>query len=119
MGMLDILINDNKEPIQNIKYIYILDVVWKLNSFNSFPIKPFTEITQLVKTEDDSFEFKINGSDEIYRTNYGWAIIENNETNIKKYKEYLNVMKQIKTLESEANRLRDLVLDLDGPSKIK
>lgn len=51
MGMLDYLINSNKEPKEDMEYVYLLDEVWKPGELGSHPIKFGSIVTNVTKSE--------------------------------------------------------------------
>ena len=118
MSVLDILINDNKGPKKGMEYIYLLNMVWRPNSLKSIPIKRGTIVHNVKKLPNDSFEFNIDDSGTIYRTNYGWSLVENTEDNRSRLEDYETANNKLKELEVEVKRLRSRVSDLDGKSKI-
>lgn len=118
MGMLDALINSNKEPKAGMEYIYLLDVAWILGKLETAPVEFGCIMTDVVKLENDSFEFTHKESGERYRTNYGWALAENTPENIERINAYMESEKKLNEVKRENKRLRNLIIDLDGPKKI-
>lgn len=118
MGVFDQLIRSNKEPKKGMKYIYLLDKVWKNNELGSYPIKFGSVVVDVIKLENDSFEFKDEETGEVWRTNYGWTLAEKTEENIENINKYLKSKKKLDDLKKETNKLRSDIIDLDGPSKI-
>jgi len=118
MGTLDYLISSNKTPIEGMSYIYIFDKVWLPNELGSYPIKYGSDIIDVVKLENDSFEFTVKETGKRCRTNYGWAIAENTPENLEKIKRYLESDAKLDELKKETYKLRDEIIDLDGPKKI-
>ena len=120
MGMLDVLIHKNKEPKVGMEYIYLLDMVWIIDGKGkSKEIEYGSVMTDVVKLENDSFEFTHKESGKKYRTNYGWALCEKTEDNTLKISEYIKSNEKLKKLKNEVSILRDSIIDLDGPGKLK
>jgi len=119
MGTLDYLINSNKESKKGMEYVYLFDMVWKLGEMEFYPIKFGSIVKDVVKRGNDSFEFTDKETNKRYTTNYGWALAENTAGNLEKIDKYLESNEKLKKLEKETNILRDEIIDLDGPSKIK
>jgi hypothetical protein len=118
MGMFDALINSNKEPKFGMEYIYLLDVAWIIGTFDTVSVDFGCIMTDVVKLPNDSFEFTHKETGKRYRTNYGWALAENTPENVERINAYLESNKKLKEVEKENSRLRNLIIDLDGPKKI-
>jgi len=118
MHPLDYLINDNKEPKEDMEYIYLLDMANKPNEFGSFPMSIGTIITNVKRLYGDTFEFKDKETGEIYRTNYGWALAENTPENLIRIENYFIAKNELELIEKKTKRLRDKIVNLDGPIKI-
>lgn len=109
MGMLDILINSNKTPKDGMEYIHL----------NTEPI-PFGSIVKnVIKLDNDSFDFINKDTGVKYHTNYGWALAENTPENVQRLNDYLELKKEWEALHKKVKELRNKVIDLNGPSKIK
>ena len=54
----------------------------------------------------------------VYRTNYGWSLVENTPENRVKLDLYLESDKKLEELKKETRRLRNNVKDLDGSSRL-
>lgn len=119
MGQLDYLIHSNKEPKEGMEYIYLLDMVWRPGELGDLPMEYGSIMTDVVKLENDSFEFTHKETGERYRTNYGWALAENTPENVEKINQYIESKKELEELERITNKLRNEISDLDGPSKIE
>lgn len=118
MGMLNYLINSNKEPKEGMEYVYLLDEVCKPGEFGSHPIKFGSIVIFVTKMENDSFEFTDKETSKRWRTNYGWALAEHTPENLERIDKYLESNKKLDELKKENRKLRDEIIDLDGPSKI-
>lgn len=116
MGMLDFLINDNKKPTVGMEYIYLLDMVWEDGRFESLPFEYGSIVTDVEIMDNSSFKFKLKGSDKIYKTNYGWSLVENTVENKIKLDKYLESNKKLEEIKIETKRLRNEVKDLNGQS---
>jgi hypothetical protein len=120
MNVLDSLINKNKEPKEGMEYLYVHDMIWKPNKLEGYPVKFGAKIIvdNVVKLKNDSFQFTIKGTEEIYRTNYGWALVENTKENILRLNNYLSAKDVLLQFENYVKVLRQEVIDLNGPSKL-
>lgn len=118
MHPLDYLIHDNKEPKEEMEYIYLLDMIWKPNVFGSFPMTIGTIMTNVKRLHNDSFEFTDKETGERYRTNYGWALAENTPENLIRIEEYNIAKNEMDVLKKKVKKLRNKITDLDGPRKI-
>ena len=118
MGMLDALINSNKEPKAGMEYIYLLDVAWIIGTFDTVEVERGCIMTDVVKRHNDSFEFTHKESGKRYETNYGWALAENTPENIERINAYMESENKLNEVKRENKRLRNLIIDLDGPKKI-
>jgi len=117
MGIFDLLINNNKNPKEDMEYIYLLDEVWKPGKIGSYPIKQGSIVTDVTKLGNDSFEFIDKESGEKFRTNYGWTLAESTPENIERIKAYEECALRLNEIEKERDSLRSKVLDLNGSSK--
>lgn len=118
MGMLDFLINQNKEPKEGMEYIYLHDMVFIIGKLDSVKVKYGSIVTDVVKLENDSFEFTLKEDGKSYCTNYGWSLAENTPENLDRINAYLESDKKLEKLKKETYKLRNLVIDLDGPKRI-
>jgi hypothetical protein len=100
MGFLDSLITKTESVPNNGEYIYNLDMVWKPGYSEHIPVSPGIIVINVKKLENNSFTFNIKADDTntLYRTNYGWAFIENAPDNILLYNEQLRIDKEIQCL---------------------
>ena len=118
MGIFDVLINSNKEPKVGMEYIYLLDVTWIPGEHESVSVEFGSIMVDVVKLDNDSFEFTHKESGQRFGTNYGWALAENTPKNIERINSYLESIKKLKEIKRENKSLRNLIIDLDGPKKI-
>lgn len=111
--MLDFLIDkDNVIPKVGVEYIYRLDMVWKPNTLEGFPINKDTIVTNVVQLSNRSYEFNIKGNTEKLRTNYGWALAENTPENLAAIEAYEKEYIKFKEYESFVNSLRNNITTL-------
>ena len=100
------------------EYIYLLDIAWKVDEVGSVPFEEGSVVINVVKKENDSFEFLDPISGEIFCTNYGWSLVENTSKNVERLNEYLKSRDKLRELEKKTKELRTKVVDLDGPSRL-
>lgn len=83
MGYFDFLIDRdrNTNPKEGMVYIYLLDCAWLKGELGDVPVKKHSIATNVVRLENGSYEFKMNGRE--YRCNYSWAFAENTPENLK------------------------------------
>ena len=118
MHPLDYLIHDNKEPKEEMEYIYLLDMIWKPNEFGSFPMTIGRIMTNVKRLYNDSFEFTDKDTGEIYRTNYGSTLAENTPKNVINIDNYLTAKNELELMKKNLKRLSKKIDNLDGPKKI-
>lgn len=115
MGYFDFLINNNKEAEKGVEYIYNHSMAWKPNEgFTSFDVKKGSIVINVVKQENNSFEFEFKDNPgEIYRTNYGWSFVKKSEEN-------KSLIMRIRLQEEKLKVLRERLKEqtLDGPSNL-
>ena len=118
MGILDVLINKNKEPKKGLEYIYLMDMMWEIGKLGNIPCEKGTIVTDVVKLQNDSFEFVVKESGKRFKTTYGFALAENTPENVERIKDYRECISRFNEIEKEMSNLRSKVVDLDGPSKL-
>lgn len=113
-NFFDTLISkENKIPKENMEYVYILDIIWKPNSFGSIKIVPGKIITNVVRLENNGYEFILKETGEKYCTNYGWSLMENTPENHEAFK-VLNIGKQkLEAFKKEVNLLHKKIKTLE------
>lgn len=101
MSLLDSLIDKTNSVPNNGEYIYNMNMIWSCDTWTSEKVQPGVIVTNVRKMPNNSFTFNIKGDNTLYRTNYGWAFIENTPDNVVKYNEYLRVKSEIYTMQLE------------------
>ena len=120
MGILDFLIDKNNgNPKPDMEYIYRLDMTWKPDELQHYPITIGTIVNNVIQLDNRSYEFTIKDTGEVFRTNYAWALAENTPENIKKIKKYEDEYEKFKIHEKLINLLRDDIDTLSPKSSIK
>lgn len=114
MAVLDYLIDKtNTKPKVDMEYIYRLDMVWKPDMLEGFPIKIGTILTNVIQTSNRGYEFNIKGDTEKFRTNYAWALAENTPDNLARIEEYEKELIKFKEYESFIDSLRNNIITLN------
>lgn len=83
----NIIDNENLEPKLNTEYIYNLDMIWLMDSFESIPVGKGLIVENVDQMKAGNYSFNIKGQTEKYRCTYGWAFIENTPRNIELLKQ--------------------------------
>jgi len=83
----NIISNKNLEPKPNTEYIYNLDFAWINHS--EIVLKKGLIVENVEQTDNGSYTFNFKGENPKYKyeCSYGWAFIENIESNIELLKE--------------------------------
>lgn len=107
MGMLDAIIDKNTQPKEGMEYIYTMDMVWKIGSFETVKINKRTIVTDVKRMPNNSLQFTVKETGERYESNYGWAFVENTDEANKIYAVYLEKEKILQKLKKECFDLLD------------
>ncbi|RPI84080.1 MAG: hypothetical protein EHM34_04255 [Nitrosopumilales archaeon] len=88
MAYFDFLIDKGNAP-KPIEYIYRLDCVWILNSFDSIPIEKNSIVTDVVQRPNGAgYEFTVKNTGERYQCTYAWSFAENTRENRRRIRIY-------------------------------
>lgn len=113
MKYFDFLIDKNNvQPKSDMEYIYRHDMVWKSGHFGDIPIKPGTIMIDVIKLENNSYEFTCKETGERFRTNYGWSLAENTPENVKRINRLEKEQIKLKKFEKKVAELYDKVITL-------
>lgn len=119
--MLDHLIDDtNIDPKQGMEYIYRLDMAWYArsspnygtNGYGDFPMKEGTIMIDVVKLDNNSFDFTCKETGDRLHTNYGWALAENTKENRERIKQFEIYDIYYKEIERIRNKLLHEIITL-------
>lgn len=115
MGMFDFLIDKNNGiPNSDMEYIYLMDMIWKPNDFNSFPIEKGTLMYNVIQMSNKSYQFTCKKTGEIYCTNYAWALAENTIDNIEKIKKFEEENIKLEQFKKQVDLLRNKIITLEN-----
>ena len=114
MGYFDFLIDkSNQAPKPNQKYLYNLDMVWRPGELEYISVPQAKLIATNVQRKDNgSFIFNLEGMEGEYRTNYGWALVEMTDENMKQFEVYRKASRVADGAERLANAERAKVKTL-------
>jgi len=108
----DIIINPDTE------YIYRMDMVWVVNSYESYKVKKSMIVHKVVAKKNGGYVFTVKDTHEVFECNYGWAFAENTPDNIVKLKAFDEQNDKLTEISKVCDKLRKKVTTLDSNNEI-
>jgi len=121
MGVFDCLIDEGREPIVGMEYIYNLNMAWPhedgKKSMKSIDVENGIIVTDVVaeKTEDGyhlGYDFTIKKTGQRCHRNYAWAFWENTPENLVKVEKFREEKAKLDEQERLVDELREDIAQL-------
>ncbi len=114
MGLFDFLIDQNTTAPSTGEYIYLMHMIWKEGSLDSYPMKEGEIMCDVEKLPNGSFAMTHKATGERYCTTYAWSLAENTPENRKRIQHYNELLKTFIEMSEDVAKLKAKIKTLQA-----